>query len=152
MPLPHDAEVLVIDGRKLLFLRNHGDATRIDLRTESHEEREDAKDREIKSDAAGAGSNSSFVGRPAFDETDFHQQDEDRFAHHAADLLKQRTLAGDHHPLAIVAAPRTLGELRKRLHKEVEKRIVMTLSKDMTNRPIPDIEKLIEGEGVSTAG
>ena len=25
MPLPHDALVLVADGRKMLFFRNHGD-------------------------------------------------------------------------------------------------------------------------------
>ena len=33
MPLPHDALVLVADGRKMLFFRNHGDENQIDLRT-----------------------------------------------------------------------------------------------------------------------
>ena len=37
MPLPHNALVLVADGRKMLFFRNHGDEERIDLRTEAHE-------------------------------------------------------------------------------------------------------------------
>ena len=35
MPLPHNALVLVADGRKTLFFRNHGDENQIDLRTES---------------------------------------------------------------------------------------------------------------------
>ena len=53
MPLPHNALVLVADGRKMLFFRNHGDENQIDLRTEAHDEREDRKDSEIKTDAPG---------------------------------------------------------------------------------------------------
>ncbi len=34
MALPHRALVLVADGTKVLFLRNHGDQNQIDLRTE----------------------------------------------------------------------------------------------------------------------
>ena len=30
MPLPHNALVLVADGRKMLFFRNHGDEEEID--------------------------------------------------------------------------------------------------------------------------
>ena len=54
MALPHRALVLVADGKKVLFLRNHGDQNQIDLRTESHDARKDRKDSEIKTDAPGA--------------------------------------------------------------------------------------------------
>ena len=37
MPLPNNALVLVADGRKMLFFRNHGDENQIDLRTEAHD-------------------------------------------------------------------------------------------------------------------
>lgn len=153
MPLPHDAEVLVIDGRKLLFLRNHGDANQIDLRTAAHEERDDARDRELKSDLMGQAPapGGTGLGGGTMGEDDYHQLDEDRFAMHAAELLRARTLGGDKHPLAIVAAPKTLGILRKHLHKEVEKRIVLELAKDMTNRPLADIEALLEGEAAPPA-
>ena len=53
MPLPNNALVLVADGRKMLFFRNHGDENQIDLRTEAHDEREDRKDSEIKTRRAG---------------------------------------------------------------------------------------------------
>src|SRR5436190_3161173 len=92
MPLPNQALVFVTDGRKLLFLRNHGDENQIDLRVEAHDEREDRKDSDIKSDAAGASKQSFGFGRPALGETDFHQQDEDRWVKDAADLLRQRAL------------------------------------------------------------
>ena len=35
MPLPHNALVLVADGRKMLFFRNHGDENQIDLQDRS---------------------------------------------------------------------------------------------------------------------
>ena len=38
MPLANNALVLVTDGRKTLFFRNHGDENQIDLRTEAHED------------------------------------------------------------------------------------------------------------------
>ena len=151
MSLPHQALVLVADGRKMLFLRNHGDDSQIDLRTEAHEEREDRKDHELKSDAPGTMKQSGGFGRPALDETDFHQQVEERWAKTAAEELKKRALRNDFDALAIIAPPKTLGVLRKELHKEVERRLVLTLGKEMTDRPIPDIEDLLIGEAAPPA-
>lgn len=146
MPIPNQALILVADGRKTLFLRNHGDAAQIDLRTEAHDERDDRKDRELKSDAPGLSGQSFGFGRPALDETDYHQQAEDRWAKDTADILNRRALAGDYDALAIVAPPRTLGELRKHLHKETEKRLIATFNKEMTDRPIDQIADLLAGE------
>ena len=151
MALPNQALVFVGDGTKTLFLRNHGDENQIDLRTESHGEREDAFDREMKTDAAGAKNHAPGIGRPAVEETDFHQQEEDKWVKEAAEELKRRALRNDFDSLAIIAPPRALGILRKELHKEVERRVVMVLNKEMTGRPIPDIEDLLVGEGAPPA-
>ena len=93
--------------------------------------------------AAGGGGGQP---RSAVSETDYHQQAEDRSAADVAELLHKRALSNDFAGLAIIAAPRWLGELRKHLHKEVEHRIVLQLPKEMTDRPIPDIEALLAGE------
>ena len=151
MALPNQALVLVCDGRKLLFLRNHGDEAQIDLRTEAHDFRHDPKDRELKTDAAGSNKQSFGYGRPSMEETDFHQLEEDRWAKDAAEELKKRALRNDFEALAIIAPPKTLGVLRKELHKEVERRIVKTINKEMTDRPIPDIEELLVGEAAPPA-
>ena len=151
MALPHRALVLVADGKKVLFLRNHGDQNQIDLRTEPHDARDDRKDREIKTDASGTMKQSGGYGRPAMDETDFHQQEEDRWVKEAAEELKKRALRNDFDALAIIAPPKALGTFRKELHKEVERRIVLTLNKEMTDRPIPDIEELLVGEAAPPA-
>ena len=145
MPLPNNALVLVADGRKMLFFRNHGDENQIDLRTESHDARKDRKDREIKTDAPGTTKQSAGYGRSTYEEPDFQQQEEDRWIKEAADELKARVLRGDFDALAIVAPPKALGVLKKCLHKEVERRLVCTLNKEMSGRPIPDIEALLNG-------
>ena len=151
MALPNHALVLVLDGRKMLFFRNHGDVNQIDLRTEAHNEREDFKDSELKTDGPGTTAQSGGYGRPAMDETDFHQQEEDVWVKDAAEDLRKRALANDFEALAIIAPPKALGVLRKKLHKEVERRIVLTLNKEMTDRPIPDIEELLVGESAPPA-
>ena len=146
MPFPHNALVLVADGRKMLFLRNRGDENHIDLRTEAHEQRKDRKDSDIKTDAPGGIHQSAGYGHSTYEETDFHQQEEDRWIKEAADELKARVMRGDFEALAIVAPPKALGVLKKCLHKEVERRVVCTINKEMSGRPIPDIEALIVGE------
>ena len=151
MALPHRALVLVADGTKVLFLRNHGDQNQIDLRTESHDEREDRKDRDIKTDAPGTSKQSFGYGRPSMDEPDFHQQEEDRWIKDAADELKKRALRNDYDALAIIAPPKSLGVMRKEFHKEVERRIILTVNKEMTDRPIPDTEELLVGEAAPPA-
>src|SRR3954462_9865980 len=116
MPLPNNALVLVADGRKMLFFRNHGDENQIDLRTEAHDARQDRKDREIKTDAPGTTKQSFGYGRSTYEEPDFQQQEEDRWIKDAADELKIRVLRNDFDALAIVAPPKALGVLKKCLH------------------------------------
>lgn len=145
MPLPHNALVLVADGRKMLFFRNLGDENQIDLRTEAHEARKERKDRDLRTDAPGTVKQSAGFGRSTYEETDFHQQEEDRWIKDAAEELKARVLRNDFEALAIVAPPKALGVLKKCLHKEVQKRIVCTVNKEMSARPIPDIEALLNG-------
>ena len=143
MPLANLALVLVTDGRKTLFFRNHGDINQIDLRTEAHDERKDLSDGEMKTDGPGSVHQSAGSARSSYEETDFHQLEEDRWAKQAAEEVNRRALAHDFEALAIVAPPKTLGELRKQLHKEASRRVVCEISKEMTGRPIPDIEALL---------
>jgi len=146
MPLANNTLVLVTDGRKTLFFRNHGDQNQIDLRTEAFDEREDLPNSELKTDAAGTNAQSGGFGRPAYEETDFHQMEEDRWAQGAAEAVNKRVLKNNFDQLVIIAPPKTLGLIRKKLHKEAERRLVCEIPKEMTGRTIPAIEALIVGE------
>ena len=148
MTLPNNTLILVADGRKALFLRNQGDEQRIDLRTASHRTRDDRKDSDIKTDASGQSPAPAGTGLPGgtMGEPDFHQQEEDRFARDLAEKVNAMALAGQFDALVVIAPARTMGELRPLWHKEVSARIVGEHVKEMTDRPIPDIEALLVGE------
>src|SRR3546814_18352694 len=80
------------------------------------------------------------------DEPDFHQQEEDRFARDLAEKINAMALAGQFDALVVVAPARTMGELPPLWHKEVAARTIGAHVQEMTDRPIPDIEALLDGE------
>ena len=143
MNLSHNTVVLVADGRKMLFLRNEGDGAHPNLIVERAQEHADASTTEQGTDRPGRTQSSVGPGRNSYEQADFHQIEEDRFAAEAADMLKRRALANDFDKLIVVAPPRTLGELRKHYHKEVSDRLVGELDKDLTGHAIPDIEQAL---------
>ncbi|MFD1107295.1 host attachment family protein [Sphingobium olei] len=142
MQIDHDAMVLVADGRKLLFFRNKGDAAYPNLEAESVTQQDNPAHLDQASDKAGQSS-STGTASGTMGENNYHELEEQRFAAEAADLLKRRALANDYEKLIIVAPPTALGEMRKHLHKEVQDRLVGEIAKDLTNHPVPEIEKLI---------
>ena len=166
MLVPHNAFVLVADGRKMLFFRNDGDAAYPNLKVETAQEHPNSKDIDQKTDKAGrASSSQTGSGAPAvaqggsnhaagggaqfapargtMGETDYHQQEEDRFAAETAAMLNKRALAGEFESLIIVAPPKTLGELRKHYGKQLSERIAGELAKDLTGHPVADIEEAL---------
>ncbi len=143
MQIPHNSYVLIADGKKSLFFRNEGDGEYPNLVVERKDGHADQEDREIKTDDRGRTAASVGTARSAMDEADFHQQAEDRFAAETAEMLNARALRQEFEQLFVVAPPRTLGELRKHYHKEVEKRLAGELAKDLTSHPVEEIEKIL---------
>ncbi len=143
MHLPHNSVVLVADGRKMLFLRNEGDAEFPNLVVEKAQEQANPATRDQATDSAGRASSLQGGVQSSVEPTDFHQIEEDRFAADAADFLKIGALKNDYDSLIVIAPPKTLGELRKHYHKEVSSRLKGELDKDLTGHPIKDIEKAL---------
>lgn len=142
MRLHHNSFVMVADGEKMLFFRNEGDGDYPQLVVERNRQQENPANIEQKTDDAGRR-HAQGPGRSAYEETDFHQLEKDRFAHDSAEMLKRWALRNDFEQLVVVAPPKTLGELRKHYHKEVEKRLAAEIPKDLTNMPVPEIEKAL---------
>jgi protein required for attachment to host cells len=143
MRIAHEARVLVTDGRKMLFFRNEGDADYPNLKAEAVREQVNPPDRVQKSDAPGLSFSSFGGGRNTMEEVDFHEQAEATFAREAADYLRDAALRGEFESLIVVAPPKILGELRQHYHKEVSKRIVQELPKDLVKSPVPLIERIL---------
>lgn len=146
LSIPHDAVVFVGDGRKALFLRNAGDEKFINLKTENVLVDDNPPTREQGSDRPGrvfkrAGTNM----RSGLGETDWHDLEEHRFAGRVAAALERLVRERNVKALVIAAPPRTLADLRSAFHADVERRIVAEVNKDLTNFPVPEIERHLAG-------
>ena len=152
MRVPHNAFVVVADGRKMLFLRNEGDAEHPNLQVEKKQiDKHNPETGEQTTDLAGRAMGTRTAGAQwgsgTFEEADFHQLEEDRFAAETALMLKDRALRNEFESLIVIAPPRTLGELRKHYHKEVSARISAELDKDLTGHTVPQIEEALSKAG-----
>lgn len=143
MKVPHDAMVVVADGRKLLMLRNEGDAEHPNLQLVQKAQHPNPKTSEQKTDSSGQAA-SGHAGQGTMGEPDFHQLEEDRFAAEVATMLKEQALRNSFESLIIVAPPKTLGTLRKHYHASVAERLAGELAKDLTDHPLPEIETALQ--------
>lgn len=144
MDVPHDAFVAVADGEKMLLFRNRGDSEFPHLVVVEESEQESLANRELRRDMPGRSFSSVGPGRSAYDETDSRQIGEDRFAAATAQMLNRRALDNEFESLIIVAPPRTLGELRRHYHGELDRRLVGEVSKNLTNVPVNEIERILQ--------
>lgn len=143
MNLHHDALVLVADGQKYLLLRNSGDFRNPKLKVEVRAERSGAPTRDLGSDQPGRAFSPAGGSPSAMEQTDWHQQAEDRFAAEAAAVLARHVGGDDGKEIVIVAPPRTLAELRRHYSREVSARIVAEIDKDLTGHPVDEIAAII---------
>ena len=144
MRIPTDSLVLVTDGRKRLFFRNQGGADTLNLVVVGAAEDANPETRHHVTDSQGRAS-SPVSGGGALPSADAHEVEASRFAAETADELRRGALANEYQDLILVAPPQTLGQLRKSLHPEVEKRMRREIAKDVTGHPVPEIEKMLTG-------
>jgi protein required for attachment to host cells len=149
MNIEHGTLVLVADGSKLLLLRNEGDEKYAVLETMTHEEQGNPAAHEQGTDAPGRRFASFGDSRSSYDETDWHQQAEDAFARHAAAVLEQA--AGQHPdaPVIVIAAPRTLGLLRKAYGRATTARLAAEIDKDLAGHTTDDVIAALAAHGAS---
>ena len=131
MDLPKGTTVAVADGEKLNLFRNAGDEANPKLTA--------LQDEDVANDNKGSGArHQSSSANP-----DDSQVAEDGFAAGIADLLSRQVLEGHIANLVVIAAPRTLGELRKHYHQKLSAVLVGEIAKDLTGHSMQDVEKAI---------
>ncbi|HEX7822316.1 MAG TPA: host attachment protein [Sphingobium sp.] len=131
MKIPKGTTVAVADGELLNLFHNGGDESAPKLTA--------LPDAAISSDNRGSGArHQSSSANPSES-----QLEEDSFAAGTADYLNKRVLDGKIDSLIIVAAPRTLGELRKHYHKALSAILIGEIPKDLTGHALADVEKTI---------
>ena len=130
MKLPKGTLVAVVDGEKLALFENTGQRE-ITLKARPIPA--------IPDRASGAAGRISSEANP-----DNDTQAEDGFAMGVADVLNKRVLSNKVDNLLVIAAPKTLGQLRKGWHKETEGELVGEIAKDLTGHCTDDIAAAIE--------
>ena len=131
MNLPSNALVAVVDGEKLALFRNSGSATDVQLKSVESPPLEDR--------VVGSAGRVSSDANP-----DNDTQAEDGHAMSVAQALNNWALKNKFDKLVVIAAPKTMGELRKHWHKEVEGAIIGEITKTLTNASTDEIAKSIE--------
>ena len=127
MLLPHGTVVAVVDGSKFNLFRNAGNEVAPEL-TPMASPKLDEHNKE-----AGSRHYSS-PGNPTG-----HQLSEDAHAAAVAGWLNAEVVAHRVQHLVVIAAPRTLGELRRHYSKPVQGALVGELHKDLAGRSGKDI-------------
>ena len=130
MILPKGALVAVVDGEKLVMFKNTGD----------HEPQLSALPTPaVEESQSGSGGRASSSANP-----DDSTKAEDGFAAGVAALLNAQALSGAFDDLVVIAAPKTLGELRKHWGKPLQAKLVGEIAKDLTGQSADQITKAID--------
>ncbi|MBB4442273.1 MULTISPECIES: host attachment family protein [Rhizobium] len=133
MILPQGTVVAVTDGEKLDIYRNNGSGTELSLSL--------IHGVSIVDEAKGSGGrHGSTSANP-----DESQLAEDGFSAGIAQYLNKQVLEGEIEHLAIISAPRSLGELRKHYHKFLAAKLLLEIPKELTGHSVEDIEKAVLG-------
>jgi protein required for attachment to host cells len=133
--------VVVCDGKKALVLENVGDTKVVRLKTREVHEQPDAKTSEQGTDKPGRSINSIDSRRSAVEQTDWHDQEEERFLQRLAGRLDAEVNAGNAKSVIIVAPPRALGVLRQAYSQNLRNVLRAEIDKDLVRMPVDEIEK-----------
>lgn len=126
MLLPHGTIVALIDGQNFALFRNTG--------TEAEPELAEVATPKLDAHNHSATGHHSRSANHADS-----QVAEDAHAIAATEWLNSEVLGHKLENLVIIAPPRTLGELRRHYHKELERVLLRELAKDLSDRKPSDI-------------
>ena len=130
MKLSKGALVAVVDGEKLALFRNEGG---VEIRLKAIE------NPPIEDRVSGSAGRRSSEANP-----DNDTQAEDGFAMGVAEALNQWVVTNKIDELLVIAAPKTLGELRKHWHKDLQAKLAGEIAKDLTGHSTDQIAAAVE--------
>lgn len=127
-------------------MRSAGDEKYLDLASSGSLSSEQDTDRPGRSvESAGTPRRSSVQ------QTDWHHLEERRFVTRVAAALEDVVRKGHVPAILIAAPPKTLADLRRALHANVNAKIVAEVGKDLTKHPAGEIEAHLPGDGSTVA-
>jgi protein required for attachment to host cells len=136
--------VVVADGTKGVILANQGVGKGLKKVGVFESEEGRKQSREIGSDKPGRAFSRAGEGRAAMEpHTEPQRYAKLEFAHSVAKMLVRMQESFDR--LILVAPPKTLGDLRSAMDKQLQGKIIGELDKDLTYLPAHDLPKQLAG-------
>ena len=132
--------VLVADGKRARILKQNGTMSDLEAMAGASFENELHKTSDVRTDKAGrvqesvGGAHHAVAAR-----TDWHREEKHQFARTLAKYLDEAAERHDYDRLILVAAPRTLGDLREALGRHAQDRLAGELDKDLTEMTVADV-------------
>ncbi|WP_338446585.1 host attachment protein [Pelagerythrobacter marensis] len=132
MKLPHNAHVALVDGTTFVVMQNKGKPFEPELETVAKPE--------LSTTNFSAGVRHQDPVSQQQGRTDLNE-----LAHGAAaaEWLNARAIADEIDRVLVIADPKTLGEMRRHYHTELEKRLVGEIAKTMTGETSTRIAEAI---------
>ncbi len=133
MLLSHGAVIVLVDGKNFELFRNTGNESAPELsplpapKLDTHNKNAGARHHVSSANPSG------------------HQLEEDGHAATVTDWLNQQVLTNAIAHLVVIAAPRTLGEMRRRYHDRLKAVLVGELAIEMTGRSSQEVLKTLRG-------
>ena len=128
--IPSQTFVVVGDGEGARLFRNSGDAQSINLKS-------------IGTLEPGNLADEGPSGKSPPDQSP-RESMEATFSKKLAEHLYKIAYGKEAAHIVLILDPDTMGEVRPLLHKEVTDRLILELTKTLTNNPVDDIEKSLE--------
>lgn len=127
MLLPHGTVIAVVDGHDWTLFRNAGNEAAPDLVKVPTPAL-------VEHNHGSGGRHGSSSGNPSP-----RQLDEDAHAAAVCDWINRQVAAHHVEHLVVIAAPRTLGELRHRYSRQTRSTLIGELAKDLIGKSGPEV-------------
>ncbi len=142
LKIAHGTLVMALDGGKMLLMRNTGDVPTPVLQTVEERATENPRTSLKGTDRPGRSFSRIGSRRSAVGDTDWHEEEERRFAIDAVQLLAEAQ-AKEGASVIVLAAPSVLGTFRKHCPHMLEQSIIAEIGKDVVNLAADDIVKVV---------
>ena len=129
MDVPQNATIAVVDGENFQLYRNTGHGGEVKL---TEQRQHDSEDR--PSDSGRSSSSANPAAK---------QMEEDAFGKGVTEKLNTMVLENRIEKLIIIAAPRSLGEMRRNYHTKLQDVLIGEIDKTLTGASIDEITKAL---------
>lgn len=142
MLIQHGTLVMTVDAGQMALYRNKGSIQKCDLELICDRQQKAPRTSKIGSDAPGRSFSSSGNRRSSVGQTDFHEQQENRFVADSVRRLEEE-VQRNQSPAIVIAAPKALGVARQHYGRALRQKLIAEIDRDYAGRRPDEITAML---------